>query len=218
MAAFFANLRNTVIAGIVLAILVSLIYWFNPNLYDTQQFWRFLFRWLHVISGVMWIGLLWYFNFVSTPTMPKIPAELKPALGRFITPAALWWFRWGAMFTLIFGLLLAWSNGGDWNLSDYFLPVITIDSYDTAGSFSHPAYINMGIGAWLAIIMWFNVWFVIWPNQQKALNIDNAYPDLVQPQKDAAAKTAGMFSRINTMLSIPMLFCMVATAHLYGAI
>jgi uncharacterized membrane protein len=76
----------------------------------------------------------------------------------------------------------------------------------------------MGIGAWLAIIMWFNVWFIIWPNQQKALNIDNAYPNLAQPQKDAAAKTAGMFSRINTMLSIPMLFAMVATAHLYGAI
>jgi uncharacterized membrane protein len=209
VAAFFANLRNTVIAGIVLAILVSLIYWFNPNLYDTQQFWRFLFRWLHVISGVMWIGLLWYFNFVSTPTMPAIPAELKPALGRYITPAALFWFRWGAMFTLIFGLLLAWSN--DWSLKNYMIPVITIDANE---GFTNPAFVSMGIAVWFALIMWFNVWFVIWPNQQKALNIGNKYPDLTAEQKAAAAKPAGMFSRINTMLSIPMLFCMAAASHL----
>lgn len=207
MAAFFSNLRNTIIAGIVLAIVLFLIY-LQMQGYDTNLFWRFLLRWLHVISGVMWIGLLWYFNFVSTPTMPKIPAELKPALGKFITPAALFWFRWSAMATLIFGVALAILN-------DYFVQVITIDASE---GFSNPAYVNMGIGVWLAIIMWFNVWFVIWPNQQKALNIDNRYPDLAQPDKDAAAKTAGMFSRINTMLSIPMLFAMVATSHLYGAI
>ena len=212
MAAFFANLRNTVIAAFILAALLSLVYW-TTTAYDADMFWRFLFRWLHVLSGIMWIGLLYYFNFVSTPTMSKIPAELKPALGRFITPAALFWFRWGAMFTLIFGLSLAWSN--DWSLKNYFVPVITIDATE---GFSNPAYISMGIAVWLAIIMWFNVWFVIWPNQQKALNIDNRYPDLLQPAKDAAAKTAGMFSRINTMLSVPMLFGMVATAHLYGAV
>jgi uncharacterized membrane protein len=207
VAAFFSNLRNTIIAGIVLAIVLFLIY-LQMQGYDTNLFWRFLLRWLHVISGVMWIGLLWYFNFVSTPTMPKIPAELKPALGKFITPAALFWFRWSAMATLVFGVALAILN-------DYFVQVITIDASE---GFSNPAYVNMGIGVWLAIIMWFNVWFVIWPNQQKALNIDNRYPDLAQPDKDAAAKTAGMFSRINTMLSIPMLFAMVATSHLYGAI
>ncbi|HTK80581.1 MAG TPA: hypothetical protein VL286_09095 [Rhizomicrobium sp.] len=212
MAAFFANLRNTVIAAFVLAVLLSLVYWATTT-YDADLFWRFLFRWLHVLSGIMWIGLLYYFNFVSTPTMPKIPAEMKPAVGRFITPAALWWFRWGAMFTLIFGLLLAWSN--DWTLRNYFVPVITVDLSE---GLSNPAYISMGIAVWFAIIMWFNVWFIIWPNQQKALNIDNRYPSLSQPEKDAAAKTAGMFSRINTMLSVPMLFGMVATAHLYGAI
>jgi uncharacterized membrane protein len=212
VAAFFANLRNTVIAAFVLAVLLSLVYWATTT-YDADLFWRFLFRWLHVLSGIMWIGLLYYFNFVSTPTMPKIPAEMKPAVGRFITPAALWWFRWGAMFTLIFGLLLAWSN--DWTLRNYFVPVITVDLSE---GLSNPAYISMGIAVWFAIIMWFNVWFIIWPNQQKALNIDNRYPSLSQPEKDAAAKTAGMFSRINTMLSVPMLFGMVATAHLYGAI
>jgi uncharacterized membrane protein len=207
VAAFFANLRNTVIAGIVLAVVMFLIY-LQMQGYDSNLFWRFLLRWLHVISGVMWIGLLWYFNFVSTPTTPKIPAELRPALGRFITPAALFWFRWSAMATLVFGVLLAILN-------NYFVQVITIDASE---GFTNPAYVNMGIGVWLAIIMWFNVWFVIWPNQQKALNIDNRYPDLAQPQKDAAAKSAGMFSRVNTMLSIPMLFAMIATAHLYGAI
>ena len=207
MAAFFANLRNTVIAGFVLAALVFVVYWRLQGI-DTTLLWADLARWLHVVSGVMWIGLLWYFNFVSTPTMPKIPAELRPALGKFITPAALFWFRWAAMSTLVFGILVAWLNG-------YLVQMYTLDATE---GFVNPAYINIGIGAWLGTIMWFNVWFIIWPNQQRALNIDNKYPDLPQPEKDASAKQAGMFSRINTMLSIPMLFAMVATAHLYGAI
>ena len=207
MAAFFANLRNTVIAGFVLAALVFVVYWRLQGI-DTVYLWADLARWLHVVSGVMWIGLLWYFNFVSTPTMPKIPAELRPALGKFITPAALFWFRWAAMSTLVFGIILAVLN-------HYFVQMYTLDATE---GFTNPAWINIGIGAWLGTIMWFNVWFIIWPNQQRALNIDNKYPDLPQPEKDASAKTAGMFSRINTMLSIPMLFAMVATAHLYGQI
>jgi uncharacterized membrane protein len=203
MAAFFANLRNTVIAGFVIALLVFLVY-FKLQGFNGPLFWPFLARWLHVISGVMWIGLLWYFNFVSTPTTPKIPAELRPALGKFITPAALFWFRWAAMATLVFGILLAWLNG-------YLVQMYTLDATE---GFVNPAYVNIGIGAWFATIMWFNVWFIIWPNQQRALNIDNKYPDLPQPQKDASAKLAGMTSRINTMLSIPMLFCMVGASHL----
>ncbi len=120
----------------------------------------------------MWIGLLWYFNFVSTPTMPKIPAELKPALGRYITPAALFWFRWAAMSTIVFGILLAGMN-------HYLVQAYTLDAVgDATGAFSTPSYLLIGIGMWLGTIMWFNVWFVIWPNQQKALNIDNKYPDL----------------------------------------
>jgi uncharacterized membrane protein len=207
MAAFFSNLTNTVVAGVVLAILLFLAY-LGLQGFDHAYFWPFLARWLHVVSGVMWIGLLWYFNFVSTPTTPKIPTELRPALGKFITPAALFWFRWAAMSTLVFGLALAALNG-------YFVQMITIDASE---GFANAGYVNIGIGAWLAIIMWFNVWFIIWPNQQRALNIDNRYPDLAQPDKDASAKRAGMFSRINTMLSVPMLFAMVATSHLYGAI
>lgn len=205
MAAFFGNLRNTVVAGIVLAVIVLFIRIGSGGLdLGSQAFWAFVVRWLHIISGVMWIGLLWYFNFVSTPTMPSIPAELKPALGKYITPAALWWFRWGAMGTIVFGIILAWMNG-------YLVQAFTLDATE---NFVTTPYVLIGIGMWMGTIMWFNVWFIIWPNQQRALNIDNKYPSLPQPEKDAAAKTAGMFSRINTMLSIPMLFCMAAASHM----
>jgi uncharacterized membrane protein len=208
MAGFFSNLRNTVIAGFVLALLLLLL-WYLRSGYNPDEFVRFTLRWLHVVSGVMWIGLLWYFNFVSAPTTPKIPTELRPALSKFITPAALFWFRWAAMSTFVFGLALAAYN-------NYLVEAVTLDAVDTNGAFSTTAFVNIGIGMWLGTIMWFNVWFVIWPNQQRALNIDNRYPDLPQAAKDASAKTAGMFSRINTMLSIPMLFAMVATMHLYS--
>jgi uncharacterized membrane protein len=208
MAAFFSNLRNTVLAGFVLAALLVVMA-LKLQGYDAPTFWMFIVRWCHIGCGVMWIGLLWYFNFVSTPTMPKIPAELKPALGKFITPAALWWFRWGAMGTIVFGIILAWQN-------NYLVQAYTLDFSDgSAGWPVVPKFLAIGIGMWLGTIMWFNVWFIIWPNQQKALNIDNAYSDLAQPAKDAAAKTAGMFSRVNTMLSIPMLFCMAAASHLF---
>lgn len=208
MAAFFSNLRNTVIAGFILALIVlGIRFAFGGLEVGNVAFWGFVVRWCHIICGVMWIGLLWYFNFVSTPTMPAIPNELKPALGKYITPAALFWFRWGAMGTIFFGIILAWLNG-------YLLQAYTLDIVDTAGAFATVTYLLIGIGMWLGTIMWFNVWFIIWPNQQKALNIDNKYPDLSADAKAASAKTAGMFSRINTMLSIPMLFCMAAASHL----
>lgn len=208
MAAFLANLRNVVIAGFVLAILLVGLYCITQG-FDGAAFELFVLRWLHILCGIMWIGLLWYFNFVSTPTMSKIPDELKPALGRYITPSALFWFRWSAMGTIFFGLILALRN-------QYLVQALTLDfSEGLAGWPVVPKNLAIGIGMWLGIIMWFNVWFVIWPNQQKALNIDKKYPDLSGPEKAAAGKTAGMFSRINTLLSIPMLFCMVAAGHLY---
>jgi uncharacterized membrane protein len=210
MAAFFSNLRNTVIAGFVLALLVVILHlamqtvpidWSVTNAFELA-----LLRWAHIICGVMWIGLLWYFNFVSTPTTPSIPQELRPALGKYITPAALFWFRWGAMGTIVFGLILAY-------LKDYLLPAITLDATE---HFTDEAKLIIGIGMWLGIIMWFNVWFIIWPAQQKALNIGGRYPDLPAEAKSAAAKSAGMFSRINTMLSIPMLLCMVGATHFFS--
>jgi uncharacterized membrane protein len=150
-------------------------------------FWLFLVRYLHVVSGVMWIGLLWYFNFVQIPSMPKIPDEQKPAIGKVIAPTALFWFRWGALSTVVFGLLLAMMNG-------YLVDALIL---------KEPV---IGFGMWLGLIMAFNVWFVIWPNQKIALGIVDADAAL----KPKSARKAMLFSRINTMLSIPMLFSMVS--------
>ncbi len=204
MAAILTNLRNAVIAGFVLAGVLAALYltvW-GGNIDD--RFMRFFFRWAHVISGVMWIGLLWYFNFVQIPTMPSIPDDQKPAIGKHIAPKALFWFRWGAMSTIVTGLILAALNG-------YIMQALSLGL--AGGSAGHVA---IGIGMWLGAIMWFNVWFVIWPNQQKALNIANRFPDLAADAKASAARTAMLFSRTNTVLSIPMLFAMVAAQGLFG--
>ena len=208
MAAFLGNLRNVVIASFVLAILLIGVYCTTQG-YDGLAFELFVLRWLHVVAGVMWIGLLWYFNFVQIPTMPKVPDELKKGVSGYIAPAALFWFRWAAMATFVLGIILALRN-------NYLLEAYTLDFSDGAAGWPVvPKYLAIGIGMWLGTIMWFNVWFVIWPNQQKALNIGGKYPDLAAPEKAAAGKTAMIFSRVNTLLSIPMLFSMVAAGHLY---
>ena len=196
MAAFFASLQRTVVAGFVLALLVFLLYLGVQGFSTT--FWAFFFRWLHIISGVMWIGLLWYFNFVQTPGMPKIPDEQKPAISKVIAPSALFWFRWGAMSTIVMGVILA-------IIKDELWQGFTLGLVDRSW---HSAVI--GIGMWLGTIMWFNVWFIIWPNQQKVLGLVQADADA----KKEAARIAGMTSRINTMLSVPMLFCMAGAVHL----
>ena len=203
MAAILSNLRNTVIAGIVLTALLVGLYLSMGGSFDAN-YGRFLFRWFHVLSGVMWIGLLWYFNFVQIPTMPSIPDDQKPAIGKHIAPAALWWFRWGAMSTIVTGLIVAMLNG-------YLISVLTLGASE---GFAVRTHTMLGIGMWMGIIMWFNVWFIIWPNQQKALNIAGKYPDLAPEQKAAAGKTAMLFSRTNTLLSFPMLFAMVAAQNL----
>lgn len=204
MAPILTSLQNTVIAAFVLAAVVLLIAVSALGVTVDHSFGAFVFRWLHVLFGIMWIGLLYYFNFVQMPSMPKIPDEQKPAVGKVIAPEALFWFRWAAMATLATGIVLAAMNG------------YLIDAYTLGASqgFAVPKSILIGIGMWLATIMWFNVWFVIWPNQQKALNIDNKFPDLAAPDKAAAARTAMLFSRTNTMLSVPMLFCMVGAQNL----
>ena len=161
MAGILTSLRNTVIAGFVLAAILFLLYLALQG-YSGYAFWAFVFRWLHVISGVMWIGLLWYFNFVQIPNMPKIPDEQKPAIGKVIAPAALWWFRWGAMATIATGLILAGLNG-------YLVEAVLFGLTDGV-----PKHTMIGIGMWLGTIMWFNVWFVIWPNQQRALGLVEA--------------------------------------------
>ena len=203
MTALLTNLRNAVITGVVLAMVLVVIYIAMGGTFGTA-YWSFFMRWLHVLSGVMWIGLLWYFNFVQIPTMPAIPDEQKPAIGKHIAPKALFWFRWGAMSTIVTGLILAMLNG-------YLISVLTLGASE---GFAVRSHVLLGIGMWMGIIMWFNVWFVIWPNQIKALNIGNAHPDLAADAKAASARTAMLFSRTNTVLSIPMLFAMVSAQNI----
>ena len=198
MAAILQNLTKTIVAGFVLAVILFII--FATQEYEKTAFWKFLFRWFHVLSGIMWIGMLWYFNFVQTPSMPKIPDEQKPAITKFIAPAALFWFRWGAMATIVTGLILAMLNG-------YLVEAITLGA--TSKVLGHTM---IGIGMWLGTIMWFNVWFIIWPNQKKILGIVPADA----AAKAAAGRTAGLTSRINTLLSIPMLFAMVSAQNLFA--
>ncbi|WP_417457050.1 urate hydroxylase PuuD [Kordiimonas sp.] len=188
MGKILESLQNTVIVGFVLMAILLGVMMQGGVAYDMS----FYARYIHVLSGVMWIGLLWYFNFVQIPTMPSIPDEMKPAIGKHIAPKALWWFRWGAMFTLLSGLWLASANG-------YIVDALTLGE----------GFRSIGIGMWLAIIMWFNVWFIIWPNQKIALGIVEAEADA----KPAAARKAMLFSRTNTMLSIPMLYCMVSAQN-----
>jgi len=191
MGAILQSLGRTVAAGVVLVVILIVVVSTAAGgaVKFDHAWWTFFMRWLHVLSGVMWIGLLWYFNFVQMPSMPKIPDEQKPAIGKVIAPAALFWFRWAALATVITGLLVASMNG----------------YLGSALAFQKP-FTAIGVGMWLALIMAFNVWFIIWPNQKKALGIVQVSAE----EKAAAAKLAGMTSRINTMLSIPMLFCMVA--------
>tara|TARA_B100000427_G_scaffold322589_1_gene324801 strand:+ start:102 stop:728 length:627 start_codon:yes stop_codon:yes gene_type:complete len=208
MSSILTSLRNTVITGFTIALILMFISFILTSGsieigegFKYNLFWSFVFRWLHVISGVMWIGLLWYFNFVQIPNMGNIPDEQKPAISKVIAPAALWWFRYGAMATIITGLILAYING-------YIHEAMTLTLMEDE---IIPNYLFIGIGMWLGIIMWFNVWFVIWPNQKKALGIVDADPDV----KAASARTAMLFSRTNTLLSIPMLFCMVIAQNIY---
>ncbi|MEC8173339.1 MAG: urate hydroxylase PuuD [Pseudomonadota bacterium] len=198
MAAILTSLQNTVIAGIVLSAVLFGMFMGTGGAVD-HALYAFLFRWLHVISGVMWIGILWYFNFVQIPNMPNIPDDQKPAISKVIAPAALWWFRWGAMATLATGIILAALNG-------YLIEAIALGGID--GVMKHTM---IGIGMWLGTIMFFNVWFVIWPAQKIALGIKEADADA----KAVAARRAMLFSRTNTLLSIPMLFAMVSAQNLY---
>lgn len=200
MSAILDSLRNTVIAGFVIAAILLLMYLNWGGTFD-HAFGTFIMRWLHVLSGVMWIGLLWYFNFVQIPNMGNIPDEQKPAISKVIAPEALWWFRWGAMATIVTGILLASMNG-------YLLDAFTLGAIN---GFAVEKNIAIGIGMWFGTIMWFNVWFVIWPNQKIALGMVDADADA----KAKAAGTAKAFSRTNTLLSIPMLFAMVSAQNIY---
>ena len=201
MANILQSLNRTIIAGIVLAVIIFiLMYSISGGWYLDTYFFSAVFRYLHVLSGVMWIGLLWYFNFVQIPNMPNIPDEQKPAIGKVIAPAALFWFRWAALSTIITGLIVAYLNG-------YVNQAMTLGLIGDAD----PKSITIGIGMWLGIIMAYNVWMVIWPNQKKALGMIEVSAE----EKAKSARTAMLFSRTNTLLSIPMLLTMVSAQNLY---
>ena len=194
------SLSRTVHLSIALSLILFLGLFFDSGGFDFDMlFWSWLFRYFHVISGVMWIGLLWYFNFVQIPNMTKIPDEQKPAIGKVIAPAALFWFRWAAFATIVTGLIVAFLNG-------YVHEAMTLGLGSGGGK-----YTAIGIGMWLGIIMAFNVWFIIWPNQKKVLGIIEATSE----EKPVAAKKALIASRTNTLLSLPMLLSMVAAQNLY---
>ena len=192
MGVILQSLGRTVLAGVVLLVVIlglvgALAGGVAVN--GGHAWMAFLFRWFHVLAGIMWIGLLWYFNFVQIPSMPKIPDEQKPAISKVIAPTALFWFRWAALATMVTGLILASMNG-------YLVQALTLQK----------GVHSIGIGMWLGLIMAFNVWVIIWPNQKKALGI----VVVEAAEKAAAARMAMLTSRFNTMLSIPMLYCMVA--------
>ena len=200
MTSILQSLSRTVHYSLALAILLFLgLHFFGDGFVFDRTFWSWSARYIHVIVATMWIGLLWYFNFVQIPNMSKIPDGQKPAIGKVIAPAALFYFRWAALATVLSGLILAWLNG-------YVHDAMTLGIGSGGGKNT-----AIGIGMWLGLIMAYNVWFVIWPNQKKALGMIEGSPEV----KAASAKTAMLFSRTNTLLSLPMLLSMVAAQNLY---
>ena len=189
MGKLLENLHVTLVIGLAAAI--GLMMGFHAESLNAEA----VLRWLHVFFGITWIGLLYYFNFVQIPTMPSVPAELKPAVSKYIAPKALFFFRWGAVFTVLTGLLLAYVN-------NYLHEAMVLQ----------PQVRLIGIGMWLALIMALNVWLIIWPNQKRALGLVEAD----DASKAKSARTAMLASRTNTLLSIPMLYAM-ATYQTLGS-
>jgi uncharacterized membrane protein len=203
LASILQSIEKTLAAGLVLVVVVIILFGLISGAWirlDGQWWFDFVFRWLHIFFGILWIGILYYFNFVQTPSMPKIPAEQRPAITKVIAPEALFYFRWAALLTVVTGLIVAIGKG-------YFVNAITLGIVKTGVTGAGA----IGLGMWLGLIMAFNVWFIIWPNQQKALSLTPT--PVSDADKATAGRIAGQASRINFMLSIPMLFCMAAQSH-----
>jgi uncharacterized membrane protein len=196
----FTNHRYALITGIVLALALS--YALHRALVPDAEFNHLaLARWVHIVSGVFWIGLLYYLIAVQVPAMATA-AEDKggpgpAAIGKYVAPRALFWFRWAALITWV---------AGAWLLDARFVDAFTLGLLMEVADYQT---VVIGIGAWLGTIMLFNVWGIIWPNQKKVLGIKPATDE----EKAAARKTALYASRTNFILSIPMLLCMSATSH-----
>jgi len=204
MTGLLSNFRNTIIVSVILALVIVFGFGHSPQGFDAAYF-QAVYRLLHVFFGILWIGLLYYFNFVQIRVMPQIPAELKPAVSKYIAPEALFWFRWAALATWVMGVILAIVRG-------YFAEAATFGLWNGYERGVDMGFTFIGLGMWLATIMFINVWGVIWPNQKRALGIVEADADT----KAKAAKMAMLFSRINTLLSIPMLATMTMYQTLFG--
>jgi uncharacterized membrane protein len=194
MAKILGNFHLALLIGVVL--LAAAMFGLHRGMMNAA-YWAEFARYLHVFAGILWIGLLYYFNFVQIPTMPGVPAELKPGVTKYIAPAALFWFRWAAVATVALGLIVA-----ELKIPGYIGRTLGLDEGAR----------TIGIGMWLGIVMALNVWLVIWPNQKRALGIvavDDA-------RKAKSASLAMMASRINLILSLPMLYCMIMGAHIGG--
>ena len=199
MVSILNSLSKTIHLSVILAILLFVgLFFVGGDWAFDRLFWSWLFRYLHVVVGIMWIGLLWYLNFVQIPNMTKFTDEQKPAITKIIAPAVLFYFRWAALATIITGLIVAYLNG---YVHDAMILGIGSGGKNTA----------IGIGMWLGIIMAINVWFIIWPNQKKVLGIVECAPE----DKPKHAKIAIITSRVNTLLSLPMLMTMVIAQNLY---
>ena len=195
MASFLNDLRLTISLSLILSTLfISLIIYLG-DFQGIIIFWIWFLRLLHVIAGIIWVGLLFYFNFIQIPNMVKIPDNQKSAISNIIAPSALFWFRWSAMATIIFGIMLAYFQG-------YILEALT---------FSETHWV-IGIGMYLGIIMFLNVWLIIWPNQKKVLGIIK----VEENEKKLSSKRAFNFSRLNLVLSIPMLISMTVHQNLFA--
>jgi len=191
------TVKGAVTTGVVLALLLSFAV--TPTVFNEFQ----LARWLHILSGVMWIGLLYYFNVVQIPGLAAAAADKGGPGGagitKYLAPVALLWFRWAAVATWLTG---AWYLGRGGNFVGAFALGMTGPEVNTY-------QLVIGIGAWLGTIMLFNVWVLIWPNQKKILGLTPATDD----EKAKARKTALLASRTNFVLSVPMLLCMAAAGH-----
>src|SRR5688572_18125386 len=194
------NHRYALIPGIVAALILSWIL-HRARVPDAEFNHLSLARWVHIVAGVFWIGLLYYFNAVQTPGLADAAADKGgpggASVNKYIAPRALFWFRWAALVTWL---------AGAWLLAERFVPAFTF-GYSN-GSHDYQTVV-IGIGAWLGTIMLLNVWGIIWPNQKKILGIVPATDE----EKAKARKTALYASRTNFILSIPMLLCMAATSH-----
>ena len=200
MGNLLSSLSRTVHVSLAITVLLFLgLFYQNDGFSFDALFWSWFAQLVQVITGIMWIGLLWYFNFVQIPNMARIPDEQKPAINKVIAPAALFYFRWGAVLAILSGFAIM-------ALNEYLYDAMTL----SIGS-GIPKHTAIGIGMWLGLIMAFNVWFIIWPNQKRALGIVECDPEY----KARSARRAMLFLRVNTLISIPMLLTLVAAQNLY---